>query len=244
MIKGKHGSQIWNWMGYFYDQFYKSFPPYLRLHQKIFNILSSSPRDSKWILDAGCGTGLLSVELARRGYPVVGIDQSSVMLNRAREKKEKENLENLVFLGGDLNGKINILGFSFQQIVMVHSLYLMEQPQVTLKNLSSLLPPGGEIIMCNPSRRITKTELFSGGVSFLSEAWRRERKQSIFYLIGIVLAMGVLNHLIQRRKTRIYHCWDENGVRDLLRPCGLRVKSLEKSCIAGSHLLLWAEKVK
>jgi hypothetical protein len=58
------------------------------------------------------------------------------------------------------------------------------------------------------------------------------------------LAMGVLNHSIQRRKTRIYHCWDESEVRDLLRPCGLRVKLLEKSCLAGSHLLLWAEKGK
>jgi 2-polyprenyl-3-methyl-5-hydroxy-6-metoxy-1,4-benzoquinol methylase len=231
-------------MGYFYDQFYKSFPAYLRLHQKIFNILSRSSRDSKWILDAGCGTGLLSVELARRGYPVVGIDKSPVMLDRAWKKKEKENLENLVFLSRDLNDKIYMPGFSFQRIILVHSLYLMEEPQVTLKNLSSLLPPGGEMIMCNPSRRITKAELFSGGVSFFSEASRRKGKQSIFYLIGIALAMGVLNLLIQRRKTKIYHCWDESQIQDLLRPCGLRVKLLEKSCIAESHLFLWAEKGK
>ncbi len=38
------------------------------------------------ILDIGCGTGRHSIELARRGYPVVGIDLSESMLARARDK--------------------------------------------------------------------------------------------------------------------------------------------------------------
>lgn len=39
---------------------------------------------SKRILDIGCGTGRHSIELARRGYDVTGIDLSSAMLERAR----------------------------------------------------------------------------------------------------------------------------------------------------------------
>lgn len=38
------------------------------------------------ILDIGCGTGRHSIELATRGYPVVGIDLSESLLNRAKEK--------------------------------------------------------------------------------------------------------------------------------------------------------------
>lgn len=38
------------------------------------------------ILDIGCGTGRHSIELARRGYKVTGIDQSSGMLAQARKK--------------------------------------------------------------------------------------------------------------------------------------------------------------
>ena len=38
------------------------------------------------ILDVGCGTGRHSVELARRGYKVTGIDLSAEMLKEAREK--------------------------------------------------------------------------------------------------------------------------------------------------------------
>jgi ubiquinone/menaquinone biosynthesis C-methylase UbiE len=38
------------------------------------------------ILDIGCGTGRHSVELAKRGYTVTGIDLSEPMLEKAREK--------------------------------------------------------------------------------------------------------------------------------------------------------------
>ena len=36
------------------------------------------------ILDIGCGTGRHAIELARRGYSVVGVDLSESMLNKAR----------------------------------------------------------------------------------------------------------------------------------------------------------------
>lgn len=44
------------------------------------------------ILDIGCGTGRHSIELARRGYPVTGIDLSESMLEKAREKARAQNL--------------------------------------------------------------------------------------------------------------------------------------------------------
>jgi SAM-dependent methyltransferase len=36
------------------------------------------------VLDAGCGTGRVAIELARRGYQLVGIDLDAAMLARAR----------------------------------------------------------------------------------------------------------------------------------------------------------------
>jgi SAM-dependent methyltransferase len=38
------------------------------------------------VLDAGCGTGRVAIELARRGVQVSGIDVDPVMIERAREK--------------------------------------------------------------------------------------------------------------------------------------------------------------
>jgi SAM-dependent methyltransferase len=45
------------------------------------------------ILDIGCGTGRHSVELARRGYSMTGIDLSESQLDRAREKAREQKLE-------------------------------------------------------------------------------------------------------------------------------------------------------
>jgi SAM-dependent methyltransferase len=38
------------------------------------------------VLDAGCGTGRVAIELARRGYDTVGVDLDPVLLDRARAK--------------------------------------------------------------------------------------------------------------------------------------------------------------
>ncbi|WP_420444673.1 class I SAM-dependent methyltransferase [Candidatus Poriferisodalis sp.] len=38
------------------------------------------------VLDAGCGTGRVAIELARRGHDVVGIDLDPAMLDLARDK--------------------------------------------------------------------------------------------------------------------------------------------------------------
>lgn len=45
------------------------------------------------ILDVGCGTGRHSIELAKRGFDITGIDLSESQLARAREKAETNNLK-------------------------------------------------------------------------------------------------------------------------------------------------------
>jgi SAM-dependent methyltransferase len=44
------------------------------------------PPGGKPILDAGCGTGRVAIELARRGYATVGVDVDPALLDRARTK--------------------------------------------------------------------------------------------------------------------------------------------------------------
>ena len=45
------------------------------------------------IIDIGCGTGRHSIELARRGYQMIGIDLSESQLKRAREKALAEGIK-------------------------------------------------------------------------------------------------------------------------------------------------------
>jgi len=57
----------------------------------IINNLELQPGMS--ILDLGCGTGRHSVELAKRGYKVTGLDLSQGMLDQANKAAEKEGVE-------------------------------------------------------------------------------------------------------------------------------------------------------
>jgi len=49
------------------------------------------------VLDAGCGTGRVAIELARRGVDVIGVDLDAGMLEQARQKAP-----DLDWIDGDL----------------------------------------------------------------------------------------------------------------------------------------------
>jgi magnesium-protoporphyrin O-methyltransferase len=68
-------------------------------------LLSYLPQDlsGKRLLDAGCGTGALAVEAARRGAHVLAIDLSPNLVNLARERMPAD-MDNgsIEFLSGDM----------------------------------------------------------------------------------------------------------------------------------------------
>lgn len=54
------------------------------IHGEASFVASFAPRS---VLDAGCGTGRVAIELARRGIDVVGVDLDAAMLDAARRKE-------------------------------------------------------------------------------------------------------------------------------------------------------------
>lgn len=74
----------------FYDRLmavdYQRWEAYLRSILKRHNC---APQN---LLDLGCGTGNLTIPLARRGYTLTGIDISAEMVGAAVAKAERENL--------------------------------------------------------------------------------------------------------------------------------------------------------
>lgn len=76
----------------YYDLLYqnKDYEKECDFLEEIFQKFSSIP--IKTILDGGCGTGGHVFPLAKRGYKVIGIDSSDVMLTKARKKEEELNL--------------------------------------------------------------------------------------------------------------------------------------------------------
>ena len=52
--------------------------------ESVFTLYNKTP---ELVLDLACGTGMLTMELARRGYDMIGLDLSSEMLNEAISKE-------------------------------------------------------------------------------------------------------------------------------------------------------------
>jgi SAM-dependent methyltransferase len=104
-------------------------------------------RDLK-ILDIGCGTGRHSIELARRGFQVTGIDLSENMLQRAKEKAIEAGIS-VDFQQAD--ARSFHLSEQFGLVIMLceAGFSLMETDEMNfsiLKNAVDAVAPGGKLI--------------------------------------------------------------------------------------------------
>lgn len=92
-------------------------------------LLSWLPQDlsGRRVLDAGCGTGALAIECARRGADVVGIDISPQLISIAVERAPKDVHGKVTFLSGDmLDPRLG----SFDHIVSMDVLIHYESDQI------------------------------------------------------------------------------------------------------------------
>lgn len=100
------------------------------------------------ILDIGCGTGRHSIELAKRGYQVVGIDLSESMLQRAKQKAVAENLQ-INFEKHDARKLTYLSQFDLVIMLCEGGFSLMETDQMNfqiLQNAANALKPKGKLI--------------------------------------------------------------------------------------------------
>ncbi|MBA4366377.1 MAG: class I SAM-dependent methyltransferase [Desulfobacterium sp.] len=100
------------------------------------------------ILDIGCGTGRHSIELAKRGYTVVGIDLSESLLKRAVEKASEQNLK-IVFQKQDARNLPFQNEFNLVIMICEGAFPLMETDEMNfqiLQNASNALLPKGKLI--------------------------------------------------------------------------------------------------
>jgi SAM-dependent methyltransferase len=96
------------------------------------------------ILDAGCGTGRVAIELHRLGHPVVGVDADPIMLEQATEKAP-----DLRWTLGDLADPSLHLGRVFDVVVMAGNVLIFVAPGTegaVIANAGRWLAPGGRLI--------------------------------------------------------------------------------------------------
>jgi SAM-dependent methyltransferase len=101
------------------------------------------------ILDIGCGTGRHSIELARRGYRVTGIDLSESQLKKAREKSILAKVD-VRFLLKDATAFDFKNDYDLALIICEGAFALMETDEknfAILRNACGALRPEGKLIL-------------------------------------------------------------------------------------------------
>jgi len=97
------------------------------------------PRAGERILDAGCGTGHLTAELAKSGADVIGVDSSPEMLGQARQ-----NYPALQFALADLTD----LRFTerFDAVFSNAVLHWVKDAEAAVASFARVLKPGGRFV--------------------------------------------------------------------------------------------------
>src|SRR5204863_6201906 len=81
-------------------------------------------------LDAGCGTGFLSFELASRGHRVTGVDFAPAMIAEAR-RKAAERRAAVTFEEGDAE-QLPFAPASFDLVISRHVLWTLPHPEAAI----------------------------------------------------------------------------------------------------------------
>ncbi|GGI08180.1 class I SAM-dependent methyltransferase [Egicoccus halophilus] len=109
------------------------------LHGEVAFVQRYAPRT---VLDAGCGTGRVAIELTARGVEVVGVDVSGSMLSTARTRGPEVDWVEADL--ADLN-----LGRTFDVVVMAGNVVLFTPPGTTAAVVAGSarhVSPGGVLV--------------------------------------------------------------------------------------------------
>jgi 2-polyprenyl-3-methyl-5-hydroxy-6-metoxy-1,4-benzoquinol methylase len=96
------------------------------------------------VLDAGCGTGRVAIELARRGHVTSGVDVDAAMLDAARSKSPE-----LSWVQADLAELDGTRLGTYDVIVMAGNVMIFLErgtEQRVISGLTALLAPGGLVV--------------------------------------------------------------------------------------------------
>jgi 2-polyprenyl-3-methyl-5-hydroxy-6-metoxy-1,4-benzoquinol methylase len=120
------------------------------LRIRLRHVLPATRGTHRRILDAGCGIGVFTMELAKR-HPdaeVIGVDFEDELVKRANLVAQRAGLANCRFRTGD----VTELGLDseFDLVVSVDNLEHVQDDVLALANLRRALVPGGRLVVHVP----------------------------------------------------------------------------------------------
>ncbi len=186
--------------------------------------------ETKLILDLACGTGSMSVELAKKGYEVIGVDLSAEMLMEAQQKAFEEG-QNILFLNQNMC-ELDLYGTVDAVVCCLDSInYLTEKKDLkkTLALVNNFMNDGGVFIFdVNTPHKFRK--IYGNNAYILEDdgvlcAWQNTFDDSTcicdFDLSFFVEKKnGIYERFDENQRERMY---TDNELRDILKECSFEV---------------------
>ncbi len=141
-------------------------------YERIFQKFGKTP---KLVLDLACGTGNITIPMAKRGYDMIGLDLSCEMLNIARDKAMAEGMD-ILFLNQDMC-EMELYGTVDAIVCALDGLNYITDPddmQEIFRLVANYLNPGGVMIFDMNSEYKLREVL--GGNTFVCE------EEDIYYV--------------------------------------------------------------
>lgn len=154
-----------------------------RFYTLAFDYIASmlgAPGDTP-VVDAGCGSGTKSFQLAQRGYRVQAMDFSATILEQARAAAaEKGYADRITFAQGDLTS-LSLPSRSVHRAVCWGVLMHVPDVGAAIGELSRILAPGGTLIISEGNVR----SLQAVALRWLKRLLGRERAEIVRTPAGI-----------------------------------------------------------
>jgi 2-polyprenyl-3-methyl-5-hydroxy-6-metoxy-1,4-benzoquinol methylase len=116
---------------------------------KIIEMMKRYLDPSSVVLDYGCATGSIALEIASLAKEVRGIDISSNMIEIAKSKADERNIKNIGFAQAAIFDE-SLGRESFDVILSLSILHLVEDFAQVMDRVNQLLKPGGIFISATP----------------------------------------------------------------------------------------------
>ncbi|MBI2515680.1 MAG: class I SAM-dependent methyltransferase [Opitutae bacterium] len=204
---------------------------YLASMTALFSLLPPPPAR---LVEFGCGTGWLSLDFARRGYDVLGVDIAEDAVRLARAEATAYGITKAEFLTADYESFDG--GAAFDAAVFHDALHHAEDELAALRCAYAALRVGGCVIVLEPGSGHATAP---AALHAVAEYGVHEKSMPPAHILRVARQAGFIRHLVLPQPHQLlrmlyrqrYH--QGNSTKDLL---GLRILSILRSI---QFLLRW-----